>query len=467
MEIWTIWWNLIENLRPACRRYRTFVWMVAVLIGFIIRPDLLGVTSIIRAIGLAECCYARLLALFHSKALVIQVLTKTWTSTVLNFFPVIRFKDRIVVIGDGLKVAKSGKKMPGVKKLHQQSESNTKPTYIFGHSCQAIAVLAGTIKSCVAVPLIARIHEGIKLTNRDKRSLLDKMMSMTASLQITIPYYFVADAYYASHKVIKEVLQSNNHVVTRVKSNAVAFTKVSSLAQKKRGRGAPKKYGNKVYLRTLFCDTATMASAQSPVYGDTNVMLSYRCVDLLWRCAGQVVRFVAVKHPNKGKIILMSTDTSLTALEIIALYGLRFKIEVSFKQALRTIGGYSYHFWMSYMHPIGRKGKNQHLHHETEAYRQKVMRKMDAYHRFIQLGIIAQGSVQYIACGYSRQVWKHFGSWIRTIRPDILPSEMVTMMAMKNTVIDFFADSSEKIKPIKFILDRIDVERAEGAKFVA
>jgi hypothetical protein len=31
--------------------------------------------------------------------------------------------------------------MPAVKKLHQQSESNTKPAYIFGHSCQAVAVL--------------------------------------------------------------------------------------------------------------------------------------------------------------------------------------------------------------------------------------------------------------------------------------------------------------------------------------
>jgi len=48
---------------------------------------------------------------------------------------------RPALIGDGIKVAKAGRKMPGVKKLHQQSESNTKPEYIFGHSCQAVAVL--------------------------------------------------------------------------------------------------------------------------------------------------------------------------------------------------------------------------------------------------------------------------------------------------------------------------------------
>jgi hypothetical protein len=44
-----------------------------------------------------------------------------------------------VLIGDGIQVAKSGRKMPGVKKLHQESESNAKLEYIFGHSWQAIA----------------------------------------------------------------------------------------------------------------------------------------------------------------------------------------------------------------------------------------------------------------------------------------------------------------------------------------
>jgi hypothetical protein len=34
-----------------------------------------------------------------------------------------------------------GKKMPGVKLLHQQSESNTKPEYIMGHSLQAIGLV--------------------------------------------------------------------------------------------------------------------------------------------------------------------------------------------------------------------------------------------------------------------------------------------------------------------------------------
>lgn len=465
MKLWMLWWNLIVQLRPACTRERTFLWMGAVLIGFVIRPDLLGVTSIIRAIGLVDICYDRLLDFFHSPALVLDRLTATWTAVVLQCFPLVRFKGRIVLVGDGLKAAKSGKKMPAVKKLFQESESNTKPRYIFGHSCQAIAILAGSALSVFAVPLICRIHEGVKFTNRDQRSLVDKMVAMLLALSLESQYYFVADAYYAARQTILGTLDSGNHFVSRVRTNAVAYHRARR--SRKRGRGAPKKYGTKVRLRTLFNSEMDMQKGFSPVYGEKNVVLRYRCVDLLWRSARRVVRFVAVVHPTKGRVILMSTDTTLEPLEIIALYGLRFKIEVSFKQALRTVGAFAYHFWMADMRPIGRKEKIQHLHRDSEDYRKKVRRKIDAYHRFMQLGLIAQGSLQYLACCHSELVWKCFGSWIRTIRPDILPSEMVTSSSMKNTVIEFIAGSAGKLNIVKFIMERIDVKRSEGARLAA
>ena len=222
--LWNHWWNLVCELRSACARTRTFLWMALWLAGIATRKDLQGVTSIVRALGLAPACYDRLLDLVHSPALDLNKLTRAWCGLVFRAHPgILRVNGRPVLVGDGIKVAKAGRKMPGVKKLHQQSESNTKPEYIFGHSCQAIAVLTQALSSVFALPLACRIHEGVVFSNRDQRTLLDKMILLIDSLGLKEPFYFVADAYYATGKIVRGLLAQGNHLVTRVKSNSVAF----------------------------------------------------------------------------------------------------------------------------------------------------------------------------------------------------------------------------------------------------
>lgn len=466
MRLWFEWWKIVLQLRNACSRYRTFLWLGVVLAGFTIRVDLLGVTSIIRALGLIECSYDRLLDFFHSKALSIQKLTQVWINIALKYLPLLKRNGRIVLVGDGIKIPKSGKKMPAVKKLFQESESNTKPSYIFGHSYQAVAVLAGIMPGIFAIPLISRIHEGLILSNRDHRTLMDKMVELLMFIATQYPYYFVADTYYACKTIIHGVLENGNHLISRVKTNAVAYE--LARPQKRKGkRGRKRMYGNKIKLITLFNKVEIMEEAQSPLHDEKGIMIHFLVQDLIWRRAAVMVRFVAVVHPTKGKVLLMSTDLSLSALEIIELYGLRFKIELSFKQAVREIGAYSYHFWMKNMKKIKRNGKNQYLHRNTEKYRKAVLRKIDAYHRFVQIGIIAQGLLQYLACCHTKLVWNSFGSWIRTIRPGILPSEMVTSIAMRNTFPEFLAGSNEKVNLTKFIVERIDISRTEGIRLIA
>ena len=67
--LWNHCWNLVCDLRPACARTRTFLWMSLCLAGMTIRKDLLGVTRIVRALGLEPACYDRLLDFFHSSDL--------------------------------------------------------------------------------------------------------------------------------------------------------------------------------------------------------------------------------------------------------------------------------------------------------------------------------------------------------------------------------------------------------------
>jgi hypothetical protein len=131
MSLWALWWNAIWLLRPAFSRLRTFLWFATAVAGFTVRTELLGVTSIVRALALNPRRYNTLVASFHSSAIKLEQLTALWTQLVLRLFPqTLRVNGRRVLVGDGIKIPKCGRKMPAVKLLHQQSDSNTKPEYI-------------------------------------------------------------------------------------------------------------------------------------------------------------------------------------------------------------------------------------------------------------------------------------------------------------------------------------------------
>jgi hypothetical protein len=456
MQLWWQWWLLVAPLRAACTRQRSFLWLLAALAGLSARTDLLGVTSIVRTLGLAAHCYDRLLDFFHSPAVDVDVLTRCWVQRVLQLLPLQRFAGRPVLLGDGIKVAKAGRRMPAVKLLHQAGESNTKPAYIMGHSVQVVSVLVAAADSFFALPLAGRIHEGVKFTNRDHRTLPGKCCDLLDALGLQEPFYFVADAFYGCKTVALRLRGSGSHLISRVRRTAVAYLPIPTPTGRRK-RGRPRLYGKMIRLWSLFdSQQEHWQHADSPVYGERNLTIRYLSRDLLWRPLRSVVRFVLVDHPTRGRSIFITTDLSLPPIEAIRLYGLRFKIELSFKQALRVLGTYAYHFWMASMHKIRRGSGTQHLHRAPERYRTAVRRKLGAYHRHIQLGLIAQGLLQTLAIQHPRLVWSSFGSWLRTIRPGIAPSELVTAAALRNALPLFLAQRAEVCTFQKFLRARLE-----------
>ena len=276
LSLWNACWNALQPLRPAfSRQTTTFMWFATIVVGMMVRSELRGVTSIVRALSLRPNHYYSLRKNFHSTAIELGRLTVLWAQAVLRILTnPVRVNGHLVLVGDGIKVAKRGKKMPAVKLLHQQSNCSTKPEYIMGHSLQAIALLVNAASSVFAVPLAIRIHEGLVWSNRDHRTLLDKMLNLIQTLTITDPFYFVADTYYAAGKMVKGLLKGGNHLVSRVKSNAVAFLP----AEPKTGprtRGRPKCYGKKIKLKSLLSDVGSMEQLVSPVYGERGVKIRF------------------------------------------------------------------------------------------------------------------------------------------------------------------------------------------------
>ena len=111
------------------------------------------------------------------------------------------------------------------------------------------------------------------------------------------------------------------------------------------------------------------------------------------------------------------------------------------------------------MKPIVRGSSDQNLQFASRKFKENVARKLRSYHLFMLLGFIAQGLLQYLSIYYHEVVWKNFGTWLRTIRKNILPSEMVVALAMKNTYFEFLIDGEYCSIFKKFLLKKIDIRR--------
>ena len=152
----------------------------------------------------------------------------------------------------------------------------------------------------------------------------------------------------------------------------------------------------------------------------------------------------------------MSTDLTAGPLDLIIGYSLRFKIEICFKQSVHQIGVFLYRFWLKKMAPNVRGRGDQVLQFAQKTFKESVSKKLGSYNLFIQIGLIAQGLLQYLSIHHPVTIRSRFGSWLRTMRSDTLPSEMVCAQAMANTYGEFLNDEPICLNFKKFLNKKID-----------
>ena len=92
-------------------------------------------------------------------------------------------------------------------------------------------------------------------------------MSLVGGLGLVESCYLVADAYYAKGKVIKGMLTQGHDLVTRARSDCVAYHPAKKAKGKARC-GRPKLYGKKVKLHNLFRSALKIDTLISPVHDE-------------------------------------------------------------------------------------------------------------------------------------------------------------------------------------------------------
>jgi hypothetical protein len=255
------------------------------------------------------------------------------------------------------------------------------------------------------------------------------MAAMAADLVATMgkKCLLVLDAYFAVGPVfaiLKKVVDLSGqrlvHIVTRAKSNVVAYGEPPD----KTGRpGRPCQYGPKLKLIALF-ETRAEAFEQTAIelYGCCKTV-SFLCLDLIWKPVGEKVRFVLVTD-GAERFILMCSDLTLSAPDIIRAYSYRFKIEVSFKVLKHLMGAFFYRFWTSAWPRIGKRTATD-LSEISDSRRKRLIRQTtNAIEAFANFGCIATGILQIIALNFHQTIWRKYAGWLRTVTSTI-PSEEV------------------------------------------
>lgn len=431
----------LMTFREVFPRGATFHWFVVAVVGFIIRLDHHGVSSNIRWVGIRPDLYETFLAFFRSGAVKLGEILRHWQLLVTRHYAVRTQGGALVLLGDGIKAAKEAEYMPGVKKLHQESENSGKAPWIFGHHFGVVGMLAGGREKLFCIPLACELHEGAtalrklqgkenpKINGVEKTTVVTLMGKLltTVATNITEPCVAVLDAFFAAapmFEMAKAVCGGNGerllHIITRAKSNIVARDQHPVPYS---GRGRPPKYGRRIRLKDLFASrTEKFSTVAVNVYGETKE-LSILCLDLVWN--NILLRFVLVKD-GAERFILICSDLTMTPEEIVSLYGRRFKIEVAFKMLKHVIGGFCYHFWTkAWQVERDQTFTCTQLKDIPKKNQRLLAAAMNAVEAFVNFAIIAIGLLQMLAIGHAIEIKQRHNWWMRTYPSDVPSEEMV------------------------------------------
>ncbi|MHC1631139.1 MAG: transposase [Methanotrichaceae archaeon] len=278
----------------------------------------------------------------------------------------------------------------------------------------------------------------------------------------------VLDAYFAVgpvFSILGQVLDDSGHrllhLVTRAKRNVVGYQDPPP----KTGRpGRPRQYGAKLKLMDLF---ETMGESFEKVlveiYGQSEEV-SFLCLDLIWRPIKEKVRFVLVRD-GSNYFILMSSDLTLSAHDIICAYSYRFKIEVSFKVLKHLIGAFFYRFWTSAWPRIGKRNVSDLSTVGDSRSRRLIRQATNAIEAFVNFACIATGLLQIVSLNFHETIWKRYLGWLRTMTSAVPSEEVVKSVIQEEYYHNFRSFSNSAI--YRIIMSKNRKRRADELPMAA
>jgi hypothetical protein len=189
-----------------------------------------------------------------------------WEYFVLSQNKAVLNDGRVIMLGDHTYVPKDGRRMPGVVTLRQNSETQSKPSYFRGHCWGSIGLLVGSFSNPFCLPITLSLHQGQvhigagKANKENKQTLVTRIVktALDISIRNDLPGILILDAFFPAGVAFElansvwsiALKQPLMTLIVRAKKNYVAYFPAEK--NKNKGRGRPRKYGDKVKLMEVF-----------------------------------------------------------------------------------------------------------------------------------------------------------------------------------------------------------------------
>ncbi|BCJ96316.1 hypothetical protein acsn021_38850 [Anaerocolumna cellulosilytica] len=225
--------KIFNNFKSCFSRQSAFQWFVVIIVGFMIRSDKIGTTSVIRDLALSSKIYDTMNHFFRASSWSLESIKLKWFEVVNSSAPLYKEEGYTILIGDGVKQAKEGRHMPGVKKLFQESENSSKPEYIFGYM---FGVLAGNVSKWFCIPLHVNFQDGIqtilswKAKEEQPRTHMVQMIENGYEAAKTFgKSLLLLNRYFLSVPALVQLEQCNHsedaimHLISKAKKSCMAY----------------------------------------------------------------------------------------------------------------------------------------------------------------------------------------------------------------------------------------------------
>ena len=240
-------------------------------------------------------------------------------------------------------VAKTTKRMLGGQKWKDHSDNADRGGSLVGHHWHLVGLISPWESRWLCWPLVLRLVPGLRGARQWMVGDTVALMSfwdaaIAAILEVTrclgeAAVRVVADAFYSKAPCLNGLRARGIDVISRLRQAAVGWDDPAPRPPGKRG---PKpRYGRKWTLATLLA-RALPTRERLPLYGKlTEVVFVVR--DVWLRDVAQKVRIVVLEGA-KEPVLLLSTDLTLSPVQIIESYAARFSLELTIRDLTQYFG---------------------------------------------------------------------------------------------------------------------------------